>query len=108
MHRFAAAVLQPSDRILHTCPELPRRFRCAAIVPKGGGTFDLIVVGAQECAYSAKLKPTDYARFLTGKTEKLHNWFGQLHDHLGEQFIPVGCRELMEMRLIVFARQNVI
>ena len=70
--------------------------------------MDIIAVGTQECEYSAKsTKPTDTARFLTGATQRLHNWWGQVLDHIGEEWVPVACQQLLEMKLIVFARQNV-
>merc|ERR1711871_1933743 len=78
---------------------------------KGGEDYDIIAVGGQEAQYDQKV-PAEAtpiaaeATYMNGSKRKLHHWFGCLQTHLGDEWQPVESVELLEMRLIVFARKN--
>lgn len=78
-----------------------------SLVEPGGGGFDLIVIGAQECTYTVKEDTVDKIYDIWGKHRSgLHNWFGIVSSHLGEDYGIVECESLLEMRLVIFAKKS--
>ena len=77
------------------------------LVEAGGGGFDLIVIGTQECTYTVKEEAVDKIYDIWGKQRcGLHNWFGIINSHLGEEYGIVECDSLLEMRLVIFAKRS--
>lgn len=87
-------------------------------VAKGGGDYDILAFGCQECEYSGGFPikvpftsgiSTEEPEYLTTSkkgTGKWHHFFAVVNSHLGAEWAPVESENLLEMRLIVFARKR--
>eukprot|EP00658_Telonema_sp_P-2_P037235 TRINITY_DN2679_c0_g1_i2.p1 TRINITY_DN2679_c0_g1~~TRINITY_DN2679_c0_g1_i2.p1 ORF type:complete len:352 (-),score=109.58 TRINITY_DN2679_c0_g1_i2:45-1100(-) len=78
------------------------------LVPKDGGEMDLVVVGMQECSYTAAKdsNAVDKITLHSGKTASPYDFIGALQFQLGEEWEVLENPEVMEMRLVVFARKE--
>jgi len=85
----------------------------SAFCPPGAPEHDVFAFGAQECSYAVKIDSEESPVCLDGPPGgyitqdpggSWHHWFACLATHLGGEWAPVDSADLLEMRLIVFAR----
>ena len=78
------------------------------MIPRDGGDNDVIAMGMQECTYTShkESKAVKKAQYFGGTERSVHNFFGALVEHLGDQWEPLESAEAWEMRLIVFVRKK--
>eukprot|EP00937_MAST-01D_sp_MAST-1D-sp2_P005396 g5396.t1 len=83
-------------------PWIPRGGR--APKAEGGGCYDVVAVGVQECDYKAADDAADDSAAVGGGADlgRLHHFLRSVQAHLGaDAYVTVATAELMEMRLIV-------
>jgi len=90
------------------------------MIAKGGDDFDVIAFGGQEAEYDDTIPKgwsggTKVAEAPKGEKmmsgRKVGSWrhfYGTIQSHLGDKYAPVESVELLEMRLIVFAKTSLI
>jgi phosphatidylinositol-bisphosphatase len=89
-------------------------------IPPGGGGSDIIAVGLQECAYTPPTKEDGGRRGswkegilgsvfsgVTGEGGTFH-FLKQVQEYLGDAYVPVSAANLMQIRLLVMIRRELV
>merc|ERR1712195_62151 len=81
----------------------------SGFIPAGGEGLDVLVLGVQECWYTANKDSAAEKTipFCDGTTKPVHDMFGAFSNHLGAEWVVVKALETWEMKIIVFVRRNV-